>query len=235
MTNLSTDQVIADMRGWTDLKAYFEGARGDIVQRLNTATQRVGDTFRTYFVDQANGNDGNDGSQASPFKTLQAAASRAVYGGRLRIELLSDYHMDKILYLRDGAVEIVGRDVKRRITFAGSVDGADAYYPRFSRPYSAGSILFGNLTLVLSKADDSVVYKHIIAAHGFTAVTFLSSDFEIAADADVSVFQYSHAIGWIVQSVTYPAEINGKWVEGIPAGTDPKTLSRIAFTNLATL
>jgi hypothetical protein len=87
----------------------------------------------------------------------------------------------------------------------------------------------------MSRADDSVVYRHFIAAHGFTAVTFLHSDFEVAADANVSVFQWAHGIGWIVQSVTYPPEMSGKWVEGIAAGTDPRTLSHIAYTNLATL
>lgn len=204
---------------------------------LNAAEQRVGDTFRTFYVDNVNGDDANPGTHSEPFKTIGTAASRAVYGGRLRIELLADYHMDTVVNFRDGNVEIVGRDERRKITFAGHAEnyGNETYFPRFSRPYSLGGMYFGNVEFVFPKADDTVLYKHVIAAHGFTAVTFNGCDFTLEPDADVSLFQYAHGIGWIIQSVTFPPEIGGKWVEGIPAGTDPKTLLRIGYTNVATL
>jgi len=49
---------------------------------------------KTVYVDQINGNDGNDGSQNAPFKTLPKAMNSVPVGGRAEIRLLSDYVSD---------------------------------------------------------------------------------------------------------------------------------------------
>ncbi|RLC45518.1 MAG: hypothetical protein DRH57_07865 [Candidatus Cloacimonadota bacterium] len=48
---------------------------------------------RTFYVDQVNGDDSNDGSESAPFKTLQKAVSSAPAGARVHIYLKSDYEV----------------------------------------------------------------------------------------------------------------------------------------------
>ena len=46
---------------------------------------------KTVYVDQVNGNDANDGSQAAPFKTIQKAIDSAPTGGSVVVRIVGDY------------------------------------------------------------------------------------------------------------------------------------------------
>jgi len=71
----------------------------DFIANVNSAMSKI------FYVDQINGNDNNDGSQAYPFKTIQKAVDSAPVGGLCRIILLSDITIDSnIIALRRGVV-----------------------------------------------------------------------------------------------------------------------------------
>jgi len=237
MTNLSRDQVIADMRGWTDLKAYFEGIRGQINGDLNAAAARVGDTFRQFYVDAENGSDDNAGTSDAPFKTMQKAVNSSVWGGYLLVCLMSDYHMDTQVTFRTGDVCIRSDNasIKRRITFANQISDESTTAPRFAKQVAAGSILLNGITFVSQEMAKHVEGRHMFAAHGLTCATFVNCEFEVPENANLAVFQWAHGVGFIVQASIYPAEMAGMWVQGIAAGTDPSTVRRIAYTNLSSL
>lgn len=201
---------------------------------LNAAEQRVGDTFRKFYVDNLSGDDANPGTLAEPFKTIGTAASRAVYGGRLCIYLMSDYHMDEAVRFRDGNIVIAGHNGRPKITF-GPHSSNPSYLSGFSLSFSMGSFNFQELEFVFPKVDASLRGRYIISAHGLTVATIQNCDFTVEPDANVALFQFAHGIGLLIQNVTFPPEIGGRWVEGISAGTDPKTIGRIAYTNVDTL
>ena len=48
---------------------------------------------RTFYVDQVNGDDSNDGSESAPFRTLQKAVDSIPVGGMGVIKLMSDYEV----------------------------------------------------------------------------------------------------------------------------------------------
>ncbi len=62
--------------------------RQALVNQLIADAQSV--MTKTVYVDQVNGNDGNDGSVNRPFKTLQKAVNSVPVGGSVYINLLSD-------------------------------------------------------------------------------------------------------------------------------------------------
>ncbi len=62
--------------------------RQALVNQLIADAQSV--MTKTVYVDQVNGNDGNDGSVNRPFKTLRKAVNSVPVGGSVYINLLSD-------------------------------------------------------------------------------------------------------------------------------------------------
>lgn len=64
------------------------------IQAINNAVSNA--MRRVLYVDQTNGNDNNDGSQAAPFKTYKQAAKSIPYGGFARVIQVGAYvNMDE--------------------------------------------------------------------------------------------------------------------------------------------
>lgn len=239
MTNLSTDQVIADMRGWTDLKAYFEGARGQINADLAAAALRVGDTNRLIYVDQTNGDDANDGTVNTPVQTLTRAKNMSVWNGVLDVRLKSDYHHADSVIFRNGQITIRSdtNGLKRKISCASQVSAEDTSTPRFSNSTSNSFFMFKDIEFEMCTAAAHVAAKRLIACTGLTSVALLDCSITLPAGSDQCLMGpvNNHGMGLILQSSSYPAEMPGRWIEGIAAATDPTTVRNLAFTNLTAL
>lgn len=233
---VSTEQIIADMNGWTNLKAYFEGVRGQIDADLAAATRRVGSTYRAYFIDQTAGDDTNDGSIDHPLKTLGEASARSVYGGHSDFILKSDYHMDMPVFLRCN-VRLMShvKGVKRQVTFADRIDDIRTDPPRFHFPQTVNALHMEDIVLVSTTMAPHVTLKHMIASHGLTIVTMILGEIIVPPGADLAVFQRAQGLGFSMQSVIYPPTIAGLWYENTAAGTDTATMPMIAFTNIRSL
>lgn len=85
----------------------------------------IGDTYASviasqvvnFWVDQENGDDGNEGSLASPLKDIQTAINLAPRGGSARIVLTNDYHLSQDIDFAGRHVEIRSEGlIERRIT-----------------------------------------------------------------------------------------------------------------------
>ena len=81
--------------------------RAKIVNDVPTILQSQ--MSKTVYVDQVNGDDNNDGSQARPFKTLQKAVTSVPTGGSCEIVLLSDYtlNFDEIVFIYKRSVNLI--------------------------------------------------------------------------------------------------------------------------------
>ncbi len=82
--NARTIDVIGDLDSLN--KIHFPNS--DLVSAIN-AVPNI--TNKTFYIDQVNGSDNNDGSQSLPFKTLQKAFNNIPPGGFGVIKLLNDY------------------------------------------------------------------------------------------------------------------------------------------------
>lgn len=236
----SAEQINDLIGGYTDLKGYFEGVRGQINADLNAAENRVGDTNRSFFVDQVNGNDANDGaSSATPLKTLAAAVSKSVWGGRLTIKLMSDYVMDNQVSFRTGSVRIQSdtSGVLRNITFADRISDESITAPRFSSDYDVTSFIFQHVRLTSRVMAPHVTSKHMISAHGLRIVTLIGGEVVAQAGDDLAFLQGEggHGAGFEMTNTVASADMAGLWVEGVPAGTDPTTIRFLTYAGVATL
>lgn len=238
MTALTTEQVIADMRGWTDLKAYFEGIRGDIDTRLNTAEERVGDARRSFFIDQANGDDANDGAtDAAPLASFEEAISRSVFGGLLGISLMSDYTLSTQPVFRCGSVSITGyNDAIRNIYFADRVDDVKTASPRFQSSWNSTDFFLNRIRLHSRVMAPHITSKCMFSSTGLRIVTMYNSEIQAAAGDDLALLSGDgHGIGIGLTNVTASAEMAGLWIDGVAAGTTATSISRLAYSTLATL
>lgn len=220
------------------LHAEYHGKITAINSGLNLATQRVGDARRIYYVDQANGDDANDGLETTALKTIGEAARRSVWGGVLRVNLKSDYNMDAPVAFRGGDVEIISDtlNVKRNITFAENVDPVGIASPRFYNQSTLSAFLFKDITLHSRVMTANVFAPHMIANNGFTATTFESCHFAAAPGDNLSVFKVRNGFGFYLDpSCTFSADMPGLWVNGINAGTLPSAVPMLTHSNLASL
>ncbi|MEO3480550.1 hypothetical protein AAFO90_23195 [Phaeobacter sp. CAU 1743] len=235
----STEQINTLIASNTALMEYFQGARDQIDADLDAAALRVGDTNRLIYVDQTNGDDANDGTVDAPVQTLTRAKNMSVYNGVLDIRLKSDYHHDKTLIFRNGQINIRSDTggVKRKFTSAPvSVDTATST-PSLSNGTGYSMFLFKDIELEMCTAGAGVVSKRLLSCTGLTSVMMIDCDITLPAGSDQCLMSpvNNHGMGLGIQSTTYPAEMPGRWIEGIAAATDPNTVRNLAFTNLTSL
>ena len=236
------DVMVTQTEKAQELLDFFQGARAQIEADLNAAAYRVGDTQRSVYVDQVNGDNANSGLADAPVQTLQAAINMSTYEGVLNIKLMSDYHHETVSYFRNGQVNISSNvtGVKRRLTFGPTVTTSetDVSMPRFSAPTGNTFFLLKDVILVAATtAGTSTIGKSMFATTGLTSVALFNCSIELPAGSDQALMRpiNGHGMGLIIQSTTFPVEMAGRWIEGVVAGTDPLTLRYLAHTNLATL
>lgn len=235
----SAEQIADLIGGYTDLKAYFEGKRDAIEADLDAAEVRVGDTRRTFFVDQVNGDDTNSGvTSDEPLQSLEAAIEKSVWGGFLAIQLMSDYEVSTNVNFRTGAVSITGwPSTVRELTWADRIDDANTQSPQLGSGFNNMDLVFTRITLRSRVMAPHVTRKHMIGCTGFRTTTFFLSTIEAAPGDDLAIFQgpSGHGFGFVLTNSTASADIAGLWVDGTPAGTDPDVIGRLAYTNVTSL
>ncbi len=235
----STNEIAKLIEANTALKQYYEGARVNIDQRINTAAENVGNTRRDFFVDQQNGNDGHEGDRSRPLKSLDQVFARAVWGGFTTITLLSDYLLDRIVFFPASNILIKSDDAnfKKRLKFASmATNGAIDMGHLACASFLSCHLVFDNLVIDLPEVTDAnITQRFAIAGYGFTSLLLFRSEIVLQPNCNSTLFQNLHAISLIVQGSTFPANMGGHWVRGVPAGTDPKTITRLAATNLTSL
>ncbi len=105
----STEQIADLISSNTALKVEFENKRDDIDTRLNGVANRWENPTATFYVDQAVGDDGNDGTKALPLASLQQAIDRTPKKTICIIYFRGQYDMPAPLYADGRIVKLFGR------------------------------------------------------------------------------------------------------------------------------
>jgi hypothetical protein len=92
----------------------------------------LGQFNRTFYVDQVNGDDNNDGSSSAPFKTLETAIGKVPIGGFGVIYVKGDILIQNCIYLTNKIIRIIG-DNSNNIDFYSTSDDNSNYLKGFFR------------------------------------------------------------------------------------------------------
>jgi len=107
----------------------------------------IGQFSRTFYVDEVNGDDNNDGSSSNPFKTLSKATDSTSLGGTVNIYLMSDIYMNYFVDCMCKRVYISYYEERRTITQKTYESGDYAYLYSFKN-YAPSNIKFNQIDIV---------------------------------------------------------------------------------------
>ncbi len=122
-----------------------------ILPRVRTAM------FKTFYVDQTNGDDNNDGSSGSPFKTLNKACDSVPTGGFGIINLLSNITITSNIFINSKNIQIIA-STDTTITATAYIKETGGTYYNACEGFKLinGNLSFSKIKLVVpSKANSS--------------------------------------------------------------------------------
>lgn len=230
----STEQLTALIAANTEMSTAYANEYDRIEAALNLAVERVGDTLREFYVDQVNGNDANDGTEENPLQSLLEANTRSVWNGITHINVVGDYEMRERFTVRPGTFYVLGDG--GALTFADESDNSFGNMPAFicNRAGNAAiSIVIEGMTLTL---PDAPVEEGIIISTGLSRIALRGVAMTLESLGTTRIISSgTGALGISLSETTYPAEMAGRWVEGVVAGTSAQNAIRVAYSSLATL
>tara|TARA_B100000678_G_scaffold258338_2_gene237850 strand:+ start:114 stop:818 length:705 start_codon:yes stop_codon:yes gene_type:complete len=229
------EQITEATDRMTDLADYYQAQRGLIDQAVADAIAVAPLTFKTFYVDQIDGDDANVGDAAAPLKTVEEADRRAQTHGALTIYLVGDYEFTKVEKLATSAIWLrAAVPGSTTIRWAAEIDGVQILPPRIQLDTTCYSLNFANVTIELSDRSPHVTTNGMIVTTLFTAVFFSNVTFS-AIGGDQAVFHADGGVGIRIRQVIDANVVAGRWIDGVVTGTDPTEVSILAFTNLASL
>lgn len=237
MTMASLTQAANDIRA---LEVAVSSKMSVIDTRLNTAAQQVGSTGRTFYVDQANGDDAAAGTQLEPLASLEEAINRHTFGGQTSAILLSDYTVDTRVNLRFGAFQIVGQTGVEKLIFADGAqyvqadDGA-IFSPHFYDNAFGTGLRIVDLELRLGSGGAANDHNFAFRSQFCSELNFQGVDFANISTSDQHLIHRANGLIFHTWNCTYDAAPEGRFVVGVAAGTDPLTERDIIYTNLTQL
>lgn len=246
----SAEQINELIGGYTNLKQYFEGIRGDIDDRLNAAASRWDDFWTIWHVDQAIGSDDAAGNADAPLQTLQEAINRTPEGQRANIRIRGSYDTTRRYMPKGRSVHLYGCDADwsyAKIDINLTTQ-EDAYNRVLTNGFEGSYHSFWELYNIVLKAKTLAEVQADHPGAGINAITcaiFSSTSsgrtlpgglmiryasVDITADPYVTLVNYNI---WDISvfSCVFVNPITGRVMNGIAAGTLAADVSQVN-TNL---
>lgn len=249
----STEQINDLINGYTNLKQYFEGIRGDIDTRLNAAASRWDDFHYVWYVDQATGSDDGNGNTASPLQSIHEAINRTPFGGRANIRIRGRYDTTRRYAAAGRKVHLYGcaadwslDDIDMHLTTR--VDNSNRVETNGFQGAHQGFWEIYNINLKL-KSLAQVAADHPGATHSPTLGAIFSHKDSGAGIPGGVMIRYSSVditddpYAWIMSpavwaysslAVVYPHSPAGRFIAPIVAGTPSQDVPNL-HTNISTL
>lgn len=234
------NSAITALQGAADA---YNGKNAEIDARLASLIGDVNTTMgRTIHIDGDDGDDLNSGSEASPLKTLQAAADLTVAGGAYEFILHSDVFVNNTrnVNFRGHSLAIRSSEVNtlRQISFSKDNVAITNQRPRVFCSNLLAVLRFADIRFRNFPANAGMTSTAMFEAVGALFVTALRCDFAPVSVADEVWLSSGQggAVSFEIFSSTYGAGMDGLWVYGVAAGTNPDTLPwLLSASTLATL
>jgi hypothetical protein len=251
---MSLESQIADLVTATNsLITVFNSKKAGIDSALAAAIAAAPETTRSWYVDQVNGLDTNVGSSALPFRTIEKAISSTPGSGVCGIFLLSDYEFTSQINITCSLVVLKGEGGTRVLK--------PKYFQVTDVPTGIvttqlGGFVFQRHGCSMEIREVSLMFPTIagvnpvpvggrLCAFLKTYGTFSMPPMMGVNMAIVTVTKAADWVGSLISSpascialgcyaVSFPGDFGGKYIDGIAAATDTKTLTRVV-TNLSAL
>ncbi|MEG0858974.1 MAG: hypothetical protein RSD81_06525 [Pseudomonas sp.] len=230
----------------TDLIAYFNGKKAGIDAAVAAAVAAVPLMERIWYVNQLSGDDSAAGTLNAPLKTIDKAASNTPAGGVCVVRLQTDYVHSTALVSALRVLNILSDVVgtKRKLSLVYRSDGEFPYLSGFGLP-TWGAIGLKDIQLVYpspagmnpAPVGSANAMLKIYSANVSSIIALKLDACDVQAPADFSGCMMpanGNAIAFESIATSYPTGWAGRYISGVAAGTDTKTLSNV-MTNLATL
>lgn len=246
---VSANDINALLGGYTDLKAYYEGARGGIEARVSAALASIPETLKVYYVHQGSGADNAIGTQAAPLRSIKEAIRRTPAAGTAIVYLLSDYRFTESTPTNGVVVDIRGdrAAVQPKLTFAwvpstiepGKIRGMSGLDPLYD-----GRFRLTQCTIELPA--DPVEAFEVMHLRGFltgsqaetpafVSAKFTRCTFQLEANSTLATIfgDSTSLISVRFVSCTLPTAMKGRVQSGVGGeGVNPDTVIRKIITNL---
>ena len=233
----------------TSLIDYFKAKKAGIDSSVAAAIAAVPETTRNWYVDQVAGLDTNPGTAALPFRTIEKCLASTPNSGVCGVYLLKDYDLASQVDITCSLLVVKGATgvEQLRAKYYTNINNgvSETRLGGFAFQRQGANIELRELTLTLpspagitplnSRANSllrtfgSYSVPPVMGVQMNTVVVQKAADFMgylISASASCV------ALG--CGSVSFPSDFAGRYIDGIAAATDTKTLTRV-MTNLATL
>jgi len=246
---MSLESQVADLVTASNaLIATFSGKNAEINKAVAAAIAAIPSNEKSFYINSITGDDKNPGTAAAPLKTLKQALYNTPSGGTVVCNLQTDYLLDTNVAVSNRVMhicsDVFGVKRKLRCAYYLTNDAASTWLGGFVM-YYGGQTLFTDITLELPTPSglapvpyglkNAVFMANSSAGTPLVQVKLSSCDVVAAADWTGWLIAASNsAIVLEIFNSTFPANFGGRYVNGVPAGTNPASLANL-LTNLATL
>ncbi len=257
----SAEQIAALIHSNTDLKLAFEGKRAEIDQTLNEVANRWEKETVIFYVDQAVGNDSNDGTKALPLASMQQAIDRTPMKTNCVIYFRGQYDMPAPLVGNGRIVHIHGRvdadwespaanTLPNLVIGFGAVNNSDnVEFYGFSCRYGGefnvarARILWPSQAEIAAAIPGAIYWTRVSAIcaqlfEGYGSVgyvAFREVDMVLPADPAGTLLNHSTGYHLFLDQVVWSGSYAGLIHPLVTAGTANTAALPYVSTNLATL
>lgn len=228
---------------------YFNTKKAAIDAAVIAAITAIPETTRNWYVDPVIGLDTNPGTAALPFRTIEKCLASTPNSGVCGVYLLKDYDLASQIDISCSLMIIKGATgvEKLRVKYYSNVNNGvtDTRMGGFAFQRQGANIEMRELTLELPSPAGITPLNNRANSLFRTFGSYSVPPVMGVQMNTVNVTKAADWVGFLISasascvalgcgSVTFPTDFGGRYIDGIAAGTDTKTLSRV-LTNLATL
>ncbi|EKT4568612.1 hypothetical protein QEM43_004332 [Pseudomonas putida] len=228
---------------------YYNAKKAAIDAAVIAAITAIPETTRNWYVDPVIGLDTNPGTAALPFRTIEKCLASTPNSGVCGVYLLKDYDLASQIDISCSLLVIKGATgvEKLRPKYYANVNNGvtDTRMGGFVFQRQGANIEMRELTLELPSPGGLTPLNSrlnsLFRTYGSYSVPPLMgvqmNTVVVQKAADFGGYLISASVSCVAfgcGGVSFPTDFAGRYIDGISAGTDTKTVSRL-ITNLSTL
>lgn len=231
------DIIQASLQIQARQQAVLDGANSALASAAAERQRLLSALRLDLWLDQVNGDDNADGTEAAPLRSIGECINRMAVGGLVVINLLGAYEVRENNTLRQGHVLVQTPSGSPRVdfSFAPEIASDNLFTPRFVSPQGMNAFTFSNVRLRMTARSPHVTARALFNNSGFLVLSTSSSIIDVDQDCDRFLTVGNGGIGISAIGTSIADGMAGKWIQGVSAGTAPDAVRTLAYTNLASL